>query len=96
MKRFTIIYFMLATILYPSEKIMVLQNNISINYHGEYFDVGLPHQLNTQISRDIDYIFGISERPARRTYLNNYQVPPSGFFLCKGNGRFNYMYKSHH
>ena len=54
---------------------MVSQKNISINDHGEYFDDGLPHQLNNQILRIIDYILGVSERLVGRTYLNNYQSP---------------------
>ena len=55
MKRIVISLFIFSTILYPSEKIVVGQTNTSINDDGEYFDDKFPNQLDTQISRDINY-----------------------------------------
>ena len=55
MKQLILSLFIFSTFLYPSEKIVVRHNNTSINDDGEYFDDKFPNQLDTQISRDIDY-----------------------------------------
>ena len=51
MKRLIVSLIIFSAFLYPSEKILVRQNNTSINDHGEYFDDILPTHLNNQSSR---------------------------------------------